>query len=71
MDPVKLDLSHVLNWPPQPTTVVGIAIIGVGLFVAPEVAWPAVITGLLAIIGDDGTGAKKAEPESTESEIPS
>ena len=25
--PVKIDLSHVLHWPPQPTTVAGVAII--------------------------------------------
>ena len=52
---MKIDLSHVLHWPPQPTTIAGFAIIGVGMFVAPEVVWPALVTGLIAIIGDDGT----------------
>jgi uncharacterized protein YaiI (UPF0178 family) len=32
---MKIDLRHVLHWPPQPTTIVGVAIIGVGLFLAP------------------------------------
>jgi len=52
---VKIDLGHVLHWPPQPTTMAGLAIIGAGLFIAPELVWPALITGLVAIIGDDGT----------------
>jgi hypothetical protein len=46
----KIDLSHVLHWPPQPTTMAGVAIIGVGLFVAPEIVWPALVTGLVAIV---------------------
>jgi hypothetical protein len=29
---MKIDLRHVLHWPPQPTTIAGVAIIGVGLF---------------------------------------
>jgi len=66
---VKIDLSHVLQWPPQPTTVAGIAIIGVGLFVAPEAVWPALVTGLIAIIGDDGTRPKHEGVDSMRSNI--
>ena len=62
---MKIDLSHVLHWPPQPTTLAGIAIIGTGLFIAPELVWPALITGLVAIIGDDGTRPKNEESESS------
>ena len=50
---VKIGLSHVLHWPPQRQPVAGVAIIGG--FVAPEIVWPALVTGLIAIIGDDGT----------------
>jgi hypothetical protein len=32
-----------------------------GLFVAPEVVWPALVTGLVAIIGDDRTRPKDEE----------
>jgi hypothetical protein len=60
--PVKIDLSHVLHWPPQPTTVAGVAIIG--LFAAPEIVWPALVTGLIAIIGDDGTRPENEEVQS-------
>jgi hypothetical protein len=67
---VKIDLSHVLHWPPQPTTMAGVAIIGVGLFLAPEVVWPALVTGLIAIIGDDGTRPKNEEAESGATNTP-
>jgi len=62
-NPVKIDLSHTLHWPPQPTTIAGVAIIGAGLFLAPELVWPALITGLVAILGDDGTRPKNEEAE--------
>lgn len=65
---MKLDLSHVLQWPPQPTTVAGVAIIGLGLFVAPAAAWPALVTGLIAIIGDDGTRPQHEGADSTPSD---
>ena len=32
---MKIVLRQVLHWPPQPTTIAGVAIIGVGLFLAP------------------------------------
>ena len=64
---MKIDLSHVLQWPPQPTTVAGIAIIGVGLLVAPEAVWPALVTGLIAIIGDDGTRPNNEGADTTAS----
>ena len=60
---MKIDLSHVLHWPPQPTTIAGVAIIGAGLFVAPKLLWPALITGLVVILGDDGTRPKADEPK--------
>lgn len=63
---MKIDLSHVLHWPPQPTTAAGVAIIVVGLFVAPEFAWPALVTGLVAIIGDDGTRPKSEKADSND-----
>jgi hypothetical protein len=66
---VKIDLSHVLQWPPQPTTVAGVAIIGVGLVVAAEAVWPALVTGLIAIIGDDGTRPKQEGADFTPSNI--
>ena len=62
-NPVKIDLSHTLHWPPQPTTIAGVAIIGAGLFVAPKLLWPALITGLVVILGDDGTRPKADEPK--------
>ena len=60
---MKIDLSHTLHWPPQPTTIAGVAIIGAGLFVAPKLLWPALITGLVVILGDDGTRPKADEPK--------
>lgn len=52
---MKIDLSHVLHFPPQPTTLVGIGIIAAACIFMPELAVPALITGLVAIVGDDGT----------------
>jgi hypothetical protein len=49
-----LDLSHLTVWPPQPTTIAGIGLIALAIF-QPELAIPALVTGLLAIIGDDKT----------------
>ena len=49
-----LDLSHLTVWPPQPTTIVGIGLIALAIF-QPELAIPALVTGLLAVIGDDKT----------------
>jgi hypothetical protein len=61
---MKIDFSHVGHWPPQPTTVAGFAIIGLGLFVAPEIVWATVLAGLIAIIGNDGTPPKSEEATS-------
>jgi hypothetical protein len=55
---LKLDLAHVLIWPPQPTTLAGIALVTLA-FMQPEIALPAVIAGLVAIVGDDGSRRKK------------
>ena len=45
----RLDLSHVTVWPPQPTTIAGIGLIALAI-VQPELAIPALVTGLIAII---------------------
>jgi hypothetical protein len=50
-----LDLSHVTVWPPQPTTIAGIGLIALAIL-QPELAIPALVTGLVAIIGDDKSG---------------
>ena len=47
-----LDLSHLTVWPPQPTTLTGIGLIALAIF-QPELAIPALVAGLVAIIGDD------------------
>jgi hypothetical protein len=47
-----LDLPHLTVWPPQPTTIAGIGLIALAIF-QPELAIPALVTGLVAIIGDD------------------
>ena len=59
-----LDLSHLTVWPPQPTTLAGIALIALAIF-QPELAIPALVTGLIAVIGDDKThlDRKQSEPE--------
>jgi hypothetical protein len=49
-----LDLSHLTVWPPQPTTIAGIGLIALAIF-QPELAIPALVAGLVAIIGDDKT----------------
>jgi hypothetical protein len=56
-----LDLSHLTVWPPQPTTIAGIALIALAMF-QPELAIPALVTGLVAIIGDDKTHLTRREP---------
>ena len=60
---VRSSNIQAVHWPPQPTTIAGVAIIGAGLFLAPELVWPALITGLVAILGDDGTRPKNEEAE--------
>jgi len=59
-----LDLSHLTVWPPQHTTLAGIALIALAIF-QPELAIPALVTGLIAVIGDDKThlDRKQSEPE--------
>ena len=56
-----LDLSHLTVWPPQPTTIAGIALIALAMF-QPELAIPALVTGLVAIIGDDKTHLASRKP---------
>ena len=56
-----LDLSHLTVWPPQPTTISGIALIALAIF-QPELAIPALVTGLVAIIGDDKTHLTRRTP---------
>ena len=50
----RLNLSHVVVWPPQPTTIAGIGLIALAIF-QPELSIPALVAGLVAIIGDDRT----------------
>src|SRR5262249_61471071 len=57
-----LDLSHLTVWPPQPTTIAGIALIALAIF-QPELAIPALVTGLVAIVGDDKTHLTRKPPE--------
>ncbi len=57
-----LDLSHLTVWPPQPSTLAGIGLIALAIF-QPELAIPALITGLIAIIGDDKTHLDRKPPE--------
>src|SRR5215469_8554829 len=57
-----LDLSHLTVWPPQPTTLAGIGLIALAIF-QPELAIPALVTGLVAIIGDDKTHLTRKPPE--------
>lgn len=52
--PIRLDVSHVLAWPPQPTTVAGVLLVALALL-QPELAVPALVSGLVAILGDDGS----------------
>ena len=56
-----LDLSHLTVWPPQPTTLAGIGLIARAIF-QPELAIPALITGLIAIIGDDKKNTTSRSP---------
>ena len=58
-----LDLSHLTVWPPQPTTLAGIGLIALATF-QPELAIPALVTRLVAIIGDDKTHLNRKLPES-------
>jgi len=57
----SLDLSHLTEWPPQLTTIAGIALVGLAMF-QPELAIPALVTGLVAIIGDDKTHLPCGKP---------
>jgi hypothetical protein len=57
-----LNLSHLVVWPPQPTTIAGIGLITLAIF-QPELAIPALVTGLVAIIGDDKTHLHRRLPE--------
>ena len=57
-----LNLSHLVVWPPQPTTIAGIGLITLAIF-QPELAIPALVTGLVAIIGDDKTHLDRRLPE--------
>lgn len=54
---MKIDLSHVLVFPPQPTTMAGIALLALAFF-QPELAIPALVSGLVAIVGDDRSHEK-------------
>lgn len=54
MGGLRIDLAHVLVWPPQPTTLAGLALVALAL-VQPELAVPALVSGLVAILGDDGS----------------
>ena len=56
-----LDLSHLVVWPPQPTTIAGIGLIALAIF-QPELAIPALVTGLVAIIGDDKSHLNRKPP---------
>ena len=56
------DLSHLVVWPPQPTTIAGIALIALAIF-QPELSIPALVTGLVAIVGDDKTHLTRKPPE--------
>ena len=59
-----INLSHLIVWPPQPTTMAGIGLIALAIF-QPELAIPALVMGLVAFIGDDKThlNRKPQEPE--------
>ena len=57
-----LDLSHLMVWPPQSTTIAGIGLIALAIF-QPELAMPALVTGLVALIGDDKTHLDRKLPE--------
>src|SRR5215475_14689627 len=57
-----LNLSHLTVWPPQPTTLAGIGLIALAIF-QPELAIPALVAGLVAIIGDDKTHLDRKTPE--------
>jgi hypothetical protein len=61
----SLDLSHLTVWPPQPTTIAGIGLIALAIF-QPELAIPALVTGLVAIIGDDKTHLADKRPSPDE-----
>lgn len=51
---MKLHIGHVLQWPPQPTTVLGLLVLGAGMILAPEFVWPMVATAAAALLlGDD------------------
>ena len=56
------DLLHLTVWPPQPTTLAGIGLIALAIF-QPELAIPALVAGLVAIIGDDKTHLNRNPPE--------
>lgn len=60
-----LDLSHLIVWPPQPTTIAGIGLIALAIF-QPELAIPALVTELVAIIGDDKTHLAGKQPSPDE-----
>jgi hypothetical protein len=60
-----LDLSHVTVWPSQPTTLAGIGLIALAIL-QPELAIPALVAGLIAIIGDDKTHLDRKVPKSDE-----
>lgn len=47
-----LDISHLIVWPPQPTTLIGIGLIVLAFF-QPELTIPSLVTGLVAVLGDD------------------
>ena len=57
-----LNLSHLVVWPPQPTTIAGIGLITLAIL-QPELAIPALVAGLVAIIGDDKTHLDRKMPE--------
>ena len=57
-----LNLSHLVVWPPQPTTIAGIGLITLAIL-QPELTIPALVAGLVAIIGDDKTHLDRRLPE--------
>jgi len=57
-----LDLSHLVGWRPLPTTTAGLGLIALAIF-QPELAIPALVTGLVAIIGDDKSHLNRKPPE--------
>jgi hypothetical protein len=61
---IVLTSPHLKVWPPQPTTLAGIELVALAIFL-PELAIPALVSGLVAIIGDDKThlDRKPDEPE--------